>query len=234
MVTGWNARIRLCFLAALFVVVPAQGALFQVHVGTTGASGEAVMAFDLANGDPASNHHVAISGFVTDGDLLVCPSPSTCAAPSFLTTSPETSPVGAVITGTLPSTIVIYDTDIGGIQLGNPITYYQNITLGSYIDFDFEMLGDPTSAGDGLAFWLLDPETGSPILPDDNYLFLYTFGAESPCTSSDPDVTTCTEVQGGSAVPEPSALALAMAGLLGIGIARSKRIARVSVSASRG
>jgi hypothetical protein len=247
MVNAWNARLRLCFLAALFLVVPAQGALFQVHVVTTGASGEAVMAFDLNNSDPTTNHQVTISGFATDGTLLVCPPvppvpvpPVNCTLPPFLISSPDSFPTGNV-TGTLASDVVIIDAPVLDVDYNpidyNPITYYQNILLGSFISFRFEMLGDPPSgsAPDGFSLTLMEPTEGTPILADDSLLFLFSFGAEPTCNTIEfSQVTRCTEVPSGNGVPEPSALALALAGLLGIGFARSKRIGRASVSASRG
>lgn len=225
------------FFAALLNIGSAQGALFHVEVNTFGAPvTEAVMAFDLSN-DPTTSHQVAITNFYTNGTLLVCPIPDACTFPVFVTSSPQYDPSGADITGELPLTVTIYDTPIGGFDI-SPITYFQNllldVTSAGVIRFDFEMTGDTTTGNqpEGFSLSLFDAATGGYILAED-VLFAYNFGAEQPCVSFS-QATTCTEIPASNGVPEPGVLALAIAGLLGIGVARSKRVGSAPAPARQG
>jgi hypothetical protein len=176
---------------------------FLVFIDTSGlaAGSEAVIAFDLLNSDSTVSHSVQITSFDSDGSLLVCPAPDTCAPPNA---SPDVQPVGADVSGTLPGTVTIRDTDVGGFAV-NPITYYQNVILGSFISFAFEMLGDaaPGDPPDGFDAALLDAQTGLPLVGENGILFLFSAG--EGCESGAPDIVRCLAV---ASVPEPGTYAL--------------------------
>ncbi|HTP45430.1 MAG TPA: NF038129 family PEP-CTERM protein [Casimicrobiaceae bacterium] len=176
----------------------------QVTVNTSSLSGSiANLAFDLLDGGPPPNS-VTISSFASDGTL----------GSTILLTGE--------VTGTLPGSVTIGDSGVFN-------EYLQDTTLGSSLTFTFDTTGNtaaPGSSPDGFSFFLLDPETGASLIsptadPTGNdALFLYAIGEPDPLQIYT-DVVQATEVPSGA--PEPGALALVMAGLLGLGFVRSAR-----------
>jgi hypothetical protein len=168
---------------------------------------------------------VTIDNFMSAGNLLVCPTPDTCPAGSLFPDSPVLDPTTAHIVGTLPGPLTMYDDD--NLIF---ITYFQNITLGgtgSFISFSFEFFGDSPTPGetpDGLQFSLLDTDL-APLLTvtETGALLSYSYGTEPTCETLWDGVTKCAARPEPPTVPEPGALALAIAGLLALGVARSAR-----------
>jgi hypothetical protein len=223
----------------LLAVGTAQATAFLVSVDTSGLSGDAVMAFDFANSDGAASHRLDIYEFSTDGTLFVSatPDPVNCPVPVFpFSVDACKDPADTDITGTLGNPGIVSISDAGSSGIAT-ITYYQRITLGSSIEFKFEMSGDATSPDvttpDGFAFWLLTP--GVPGNPEENPggellgpgpLILYTLGQECDTSSSAtaetaPRTAACAPIEVTS-VPEPKSLALVAAALFAVVIAGSK------------
>jgi hypothetical protein len=187
-----RALTRLGFLIAFLAVGPARGALFHVEI-TPLPSGNAVMYFDLTNGDPAVDHSVVITDFASDGPAFVDP--------------PVLNPASN-ITGTLAGEVTMFD----GTEF--QVTYSQAMTLGSYIRFDFTILGDPypsdPNPADGFSFSLFSAD-GNPLITADGVLFLFNIGWDEPITTFSNDVQV-------TPVAEPSVLDLSIAGLLALSV----------------
>ena len=200
-------------------------AVFHFNVNTSSLEGgtEAIMAFDLTNGDVGVAHAVTIRGFTTNGTLLTSPAEA----------GRRIEPLDADITGTLPNEVRMVESNVDSAPI--IISYLQNVSLGDapgYIGFDFEVfeiLQNPvglSSAGagepDGVLFSLYAIDfTG--LLTDDGVLLRYSIGAADPCETFS-DAATCSRVPDVGGVPEPGALALALAGLLALGVVRSTRV----------
>lgn len=204
-----KARWWLAFVTAVLAVGQVNAALlYHISIDTSSVSGDAVMFFDLTNGDPTVDHSVTISAFSTDGTLLIPP-----------VLDPPDADATGVIAGTLPNPVSMFDN--GDSQF--IITYSQGITLGTVIAFDFQIFGDlspaaPPNTADGFVLSLFSSDF-NPLLSDDGVLLLYSIGEQDPLqTFSDAVTYSAEEV---SAVPEPGAPALLMAGLLALGLVRS-------------
>lgn len=192
-----------CFVVSVLIAGRICASPIEVTVDTSSLSGSiANLAFDLLDGGPPPNS-VTISGF-TGGTLG------------------STIVLSGDVTGTLPGPITIGDS--GGFN-----EYLQDITLGSSLSFRFDTTGNPADAAsspDGFSFLLLDPDTGTSLIsptadPTGNdALFLYATGEADPLQIYT-EVVQAAEVPSGA--PEPGALALAMAGLLGLGLVRTVR-----------
>jgi hypothetical protein len=228
--------LALGLVTLLVGIGPAAATVFEVQIDTSGASGDAVMAFDFNNSDEPPAHRLDIWDFASDGLLFVSATADPADCPPSLfpfdVSACKDPPVGSV-TGTLgqnpPLTVTISDAVSSGVPT---ISYYQKIALpgssSSYISFRFEMSGDPTTDGaspDGFAFWLLNP--GDVQNPDGNPggdlllsgpLILYTFGGSCD-TAVSAGAATCTEVRVPS-VPEPAPVVLTIAALLALTCAR--------------
>ena len=207
-----TGRSRLCtaFLVGLFAGEVCASPI-QITVDTSSLFGTAAnLAFDFIDGGPPSNS-VTIFGFTSDGTLG-----DACITHDLVTCDP--APKLTDGTG-----IVTIDDSVFSFT-----EYRQTVTLGNSLSFRFDTTGNPadTETPDGFSFFLLSPDTGlslialDPILDPTGALFLYSIGVSDP---PQPQVFTqlvqASEVPTGA--PEPGALALAMAGLLGLGVVRA-------------
>jgi hypothetical protein len=178
----------------------------QITVDTSSLFGTAAnLAFDFIDGGPPSNS-VTIFGFTSDGTLG-----DACITHDLVTCDP--APKLTDGTG-----IVTIDDSVFSFT-----EYRQTITLGNSLSFRFDTTGNPadTEAGsspDGFSFSLLDQDAVFSLVPGVDALFLYSIGAPEPLQVFT-QLVQASEVPTGA--PEPGALALAMAGLLGLGLVRA-------------
>lgn len=196
--------LRAGMFAALLLFGQARADYIHINADTSSVlAADAVLYFDLIDGDGAVNHSVTVFNFTTDGTL---------------TAPPLLDPSNADVAGTLP----------GDVTLGDSLpisTYSQSIMLGALLAFDFRILGsqdppvDPAFA-DALSFTLLD-SLGNPLLSDNGVLFRYSIGNPNPLETFSQAVTGTLVAE--AAIPEPGALALALAALLALRVVRSNR-----------
>ena len=194
-------RLWTCLVMGILVAGRLCASPIQVTVDTSSLSGLGILAFDFIDGGPPVNS-VTISGFASDGtpgNACVTHDLVTCDPASKLTDGPVT----------LDDSVFSFT------------EYRQNITFGNSFSFVFDTTGNPAEGGsqpDGFSLFLLDPdamfslvETADPT----GALFVYAIGA------TDPLQKFTDLVQLPSAAPEPGALALCLAGLIGVALARA-------------
>lgn len=214
-----RAFARLGLLAALLAAGPAHGTLFQVSIDTTALNGQsATLAFDLIDGSGAPDSSVTISGFSSDGTLGV-------------------DSTSGGVSGSLPGDVTLSDTDLFN-------EYLQSITLGNTLAFAFSATGSfGGGTPDAFSFFILDASATASLVSTANIAYaLLTYdvgvfdppqpqvypGETIPVNGGDPEPVSVTA----TAVPEPGALALAVAGLLALGVARPVRARRLRMSPS--
>jgi hypothetical protein len=174
----------------------------QVIVDTSSLSGVGTLAFDFTDGGVPSNNSVTISGFASDGVLGAA-----CVTHDLMTCDP--APKLTDGTGMVTIDDSVFFTE-----------YRQSITFGHSFSFLFDATGpdDDLFGGispDGFSLYLLDQDAMSSLVQTDDLggaLFVYMIGA------ADPLQVFTTLVQLPSAALEPGALALCLAGLLGLGL----------------
>jgi hypothetical protein len=206
-------------LAALLIAVPTHAASIQIDIDTAslGLGGQNWdLAFDFIDANPQSNS-VTISSFAISGGSL------TGAATYY--------PIAGNVTGDLsiaPGTVTLNDYSPASPSLFNE--YLHNANLGASITFAFEITGNQDSGldPDTFSFFFIDPVTGLPFdTPDPTgALFVYSIGNDNqPALYCPRDIecVTATPIPDVLGVPEPGALALAIAGLLALGVVRSAR-----------
>lgn len=197
----------LAFLVAIVVSGQAANAVpIQVTVDTSGLSGTLVsLAFDLIDGGPPSNS-VTIYDFTSDGAL----------GPASITHDFATVPASDL---TAPVTF-----DDSGVFFNE---YLQGITLGNSLSFRFDTTGnppDPGSLADAFSLSILNDTAAASLISTSDpssALFLYGIGASNPLQLFDvltPDGVTVQASEVPTGAPEPGALALAMTGLLALGM----------------
>jgi hypothetical protein len=177
----------------------AHGVPIRITIDTSSLAGtDAALAFDFINGGPPANS-MTIFGFASDGTLGAA------------------SSTGGV-TGTFPGTVTIADTAFFN-------EYLQHIRLGTSLAFSFDTTGNaaaPVSFPDAFSFFLLDADAMASLVSTsdptgaDSLLF-YSIGEANPLVTFSSNAVT---IRVGQTVPEPGALALAMASLLAFGVVR--------------
>jgi hypothetical protein len=186
-----------CLVLGVLVAGGASASPIQVTVDTSTLFGlTADLAFDLVDGGPPPNS-VTISSFTSDGTLG------------------STIVLTGDVTGTLPGPVTIGD--------GSFVSEYrQDIKLGNSLSFILDTTGNPAdveagSSADAFSLLLLD-ETGSTLLAPDGFpLLVYSIGEVEPLQVFSESVQI-SEVP--SSAPEPGALELILAGLLGVALTR--------------
>ena len=200
-----RSRLWTAFLVGLFAG-EVWASPIQITVDTSSLFGTAAnLAFDFIDGGPPSNS-VTIFGFTSDGTLG-----DACVTHDLVTCDP--APKLTDGTG-----IVTIDDSVFSFT-----EYRQSITLGNSFSFRFDTTGNPADTGtgsspDGFSFFLLDQDAVFSLVPGVDALFLYSIGAPEPLQVFT-QLVQASEVPTGA--PEPGALALAMAGLLGLGLVRA-------------
>jgi hypothetical protein len=204
---GWKMRatggprLWTCFVMGVLVAGRVCASPIQITVDTSSLSGLGILAFDFIDGGPPFNS-VTISGFASDG----APGDA-CVTHDFVTCDPAPKLTDGAVT--LDDTVFSFT------------EYRQSITFGNSFSFLFDTTGNPAEPGsqpDGFSLFLLDQdaifslvETADPT----GALFVYAIGATEP-------LQIFTElVQLPSAAPEPGALALCLAGLIGVALVRA-------------
>jgi hypothetical protein len=218
---GINSLTRWGFLAAaLLLVFEVRAASIRIDINTSalGLNGQNWdLAFDLIDGNPASNS-ATISGFSITGGSL--------------TSTPTFSPTTGNVTGDLsvaPGVVTLNDFSPIPGSLFNE--YGHNANLGTLLSFVLDLTNNKTSGfdPDTFALFLVNPTTGATFPTADptgaDALFLYSIGnANQPatfCLTTAPCVLVTPVVV--AAAPEPAGLALVGAALLALTIARSRR-----------
>jgi hypothetical protein len=195
-------RSTLGLLAIVVLLSSSAHALpIRITIDTSSLAGmNAALAFDLIDGGSPANS-MTIFGFASDGSLGAA------------------SSTGAV-TGAFPGTVTIMDTAFFN-------EYLQPIRLGTSLTFTFDTTGHAAAPGsfpDAFSFFLLDAagmvslvSTSDPTGADS--LLFYSIGEANPLVTFSSNAVTI-GVGVPVSVPEPGALALAMAGLLAFGAVR--------------
>jgi len=196
-------RLWTCLVMGVLVTGRVWASPIQVTVDTSSLSGLGIIAFDFTDGGPPPNS-VTISGFASDGALgsaCVTHDLVTCDSASTLTDGPVT----------LDDSVFSFT------------EYRQSITFGNSFSFLFDTSGNAAdtetgSQPDGFSLYLLDQDAAFSLVETSDpggALFVYAIGADNPLQVFTP------LVQLPSAAPEPGALALCFAGLLGLALRRS-------------
>lgn len=215
---GTNSLTRWGFLAAaLLLVFEVRAATIRIDIdtdalGLNGSNWD--LAFDLVDANPDPNS-VKISSFTMAG------------VGAGLSGAPAT--IGNV-TGTLAGTVTLDDSVPAPSGFNE---YLENANIGTLISFVLEITNNQAAGFDPDTFSLffVDPKDPTKTFPTAdpsgaNALFVYSIGnADQPatfCPVTAPCVLVTPVVV---AVPEPGALALAIAALLALGLARSRKLA---------
>ena len=196
-----SLRLGACLAIGVLVASPVCASPIQITVDTSGLSGPGTLAFDFTDGGPPPNS-ATISDFATDGSLG-----DACVTHDLATCDPAPK---------LSDGAVTLDDSLF------PFTEYrQSITFGNSFSFLLDTSGNPAEPGsqpDGLSLFLLDSDAAFSLVDTADptgALFVYAIGEAEPL-----QVFTSL-VQLPSAAPEPGALALGLAGLLGLALARA-------------
>lgn len=209
---GWS------LLAVLAFGMEAGATAIQIDIDASslGLNGQNWdLAFDLIDSNPQPNS-ASISSFSITGGALT-------ATPTFWGNSGN-------VTGDLsvPPGIVTLDDSNPGVSFFNEYTH--NANIGSLITFVLDITGNKDGGfdPDTFSFFFLDNTTGLPLATTDptgaNALIVYAIGNDDQPVSYCPPDTTCVRVTPVVvAAPEPGVLALAIAGLLALGIGRKSR-----------
>jgi len=139
----FNGFLPFCLGALLASASAFADSVYSVDVDTSLLSGtSAQLAFDLIYGGGPSNNTVTISGFSTDGTL-------------------GSVSLFGLVTGTLPATVTLADSPSFFFN-----EYLTDLTLGTYISFGLDVTtnGPGASLPDALSVFLLDPNTGFPLV----------------------------------------------------------------------
>jgi len=160
---------------------------FEVTVDTSSLAGvDGQLAFDLIDGDGATNNSVLISDFVTDGTLG------------------SASVLGGV-SGSLPGSVTISDTDFFNELL-------QGINLGDLISFTLDVTTNfAGGVPDSFSFFILDSTALISLVTTDllgNALFVIDIDGTATGALSVASLTEPTLLVGVTAVPEPSSILL--------------------------
>jgi len=177
--------------------------LFDIVIDTNALSGVAAqLAFDLIDGDLTVNNTATISNFSTDGTL-------------------GTASSSGGVTGTLPGTVTIADTEFFNELL-------QPLTLGSIISFTLALTENFAGIPDQFSLFLLD-DVGSPLFSTTDplgtdALFVVDitgaafgdFQAFSPTSSPAATISA-------TPVPEPTSLLLLATALASAAVVRKRK-----------
>ena len=215
---GINSLTRWGFLvAALLLVFEVRATTIRIDIDTNALNlnnQDWDLAFDLTNGNPQPNT-VNISNFAITGD----PGTGLTADPGYPVLTGEAS---GNLRGNGIATLTADATPPNPFVLNE---YLDHATLGVLLTFFLEITGNQDSGldPDTFALFFLD-SAGVPLETADptGALFIYSIGNDVPFTSfclTAPCVVVTPVV---TAVPEPGALALAIAAVLALCIARSR------------
>ena len=217
MVSTFSMKRMCAGLVGLLCAAQIHATVFQVTVDTTGLAGTtATLAFDLVSGDadtgPSSVTISDFSGVGTDfalGDAFLYPDLATTVS-------------------TLASPVILDEADFFN-------EFLQQLTLGTSFTFRFSATGnapsDPSGSPDAFSFFLLDA-TGSSLVTtgdagDPQAILRYNIGnANGPDVFAiiGPPETSVRVAEVSTAVHEPAAVMLVLAGLLALAVTRTASV----------